>query len=653
MDEQLFTVTASGPKAARLDVFLLEALKEHLRAGTAPFCGAPNEADADMSAGETLPEQAAGGSGDCAAEDPLEEAFDETDAEDDASGLDSGADGTEDGTRGDATGMAAARARVPLTRAAVQKAVEEGRCAVNGSVRLQSSFRVRKGDTVTLRLPAPEGELVPEEGDVDVVYEDGALIVVNKAAGLTVHPCPSWPKETLIQRLASRYPELVAMGGLRPGIVHRLDRETSGLMAVARTESARLYLERAFAQRRTGKCYLALVRGVPPASGTCAEPLGRDPKRKTRRAVLPVREGGREALTDFETLGSTPDGSASLVRLHIHTGRTHQIRVHMATLGHPLLGDGTYGQKAARALAPRVMLHACALDLPHPGDGEHVQGERVRFLLRPPGDFTDTLYARSKRTLPVVITGCPGGGKSLVTSLLAKLGHRPYADADAIVTTLYGPDGEATRWLCDRFGPDMRAADGCCDRARLMELFTGRPDLRLEVEKLVHSLVLGNLKDFLEKANNDGLDWVPMEIPLYFECGWDRDVFTPKPLTLCVVAGREERGRRLAATRGWSEEKIAAIDGWQWDEERKARACDLVLVNEAGRDELEQRVADTVLPRIERRVREADEAVRSGWEDLIDRAVRTALDGYEAGPVVLTEPGVGGDRTGTRQGEEV
>ena len=211
-----------------------------------------------------------------------------------------------------------------VSRETLKKAISDGLCLVEGSVVTQPSRKVLPGQSVTITLPPAEGSLRAEQGDLDVLYEDESIVVCNKPAGLTVHPCPSCPEGTLIQRLASRYPSLLAMEGQRPGIVHRIDKDTSGLIIVALTEEARLKLTAAFAERRVWKEYLALASGSLPESGAVDSPIGRDPLHRVRMAVTPVSQGGREAHTRFTKFWEAPGGRASLLRVHILTGRTHQ-----------------------------------------------------------------------------------------------------------------------------------------------------------------------------------------------------------------------------------------------------------------------------------------------------------------------------------------
>ncbi|MDO5537112.1 MAG: dephospho-CoA kinase [Desulfovibrionaceae bacterium] len=506
---------------------------------------------------------------------------------------------------------AAARPCPALSREAVKKAVQAGLCTRNGQICTQASARLRAGDVITFAPPVREENLVPEDGPLSVIWQDDDLLVLDKPAGLTVHPCPSCPSGTLIQRVAHAFPEVAAMGGLRPGIVHRLDKETSGLILIARNEETRLAMTRAFAERRVHKEYLAVVSGCPEAAGSSRESIGRDPARKTRMACVPLSQGGRTAHTEYSTLWTSPDRQASLVRVRIHTGRTHQIRVHMTALGHPLLGDSLYCEGAHReaaGMAPRVMLHAFHLTFAHPRSGRELE-----FLLPPPADFRDCLLRCARQTQCAVLTGNPGSGKSTVRGLFAEHGAACIS-ADELVTGYYGPGGALAFWISGRLGPDLLAADGSVDKVRLMACLEERPAFRRELETQAHALVRSDIQSFFDDCRHRHLPRAVAEIPLYFECGWHRNGFSPTPLSIGVRAGLAGRRQRLAATRGWSEGKIDAIEGWQWEEERKLAACDIVLDNTNGLDDLEESFTRTLLPELDERMRAGDREF-SRWLD--------------------------------------
>lgn len=509
--------------------------------------------------------------------------------------------------------------RVPLSRETVKKAIAEGLCTRNGTVCTQASTRLKPGDAICLTLPAQTVDLVPEDGPVTIIWEDSDVLVLSKPANLTVHPCPSCPSGTLIQRVARVCPEIAAMGGLRPGIVHRLDKETSGLMLVARNEETRLALTKAFADRTVHKEYLAVVSGETASQGRVEDSIGRDPQHKTRMACVPLSQGGRTAQTEYTTLWTSPDKLASLVRVRIHTGRTHQIRVHMMRLGHPLLGDALYAGalgaagKDVAAMAPRVMLHAFHLQFTHPRTGESME-----FTLPPPQDIIDCLLERVAETQCLVLTGNPGCGKSTVRQLFAEAGF-PCVSADNLVTGYYGPGGALSSWLGTRFGEDVLREDGSVDKTKLMAVFSERPDVRHEVEELVHRLVRGDIQDFFDHCRQKHLVRAVAEIPLYFECGWHKRGFTPAPLSVGIRAGLEGRKERLARTRGWSDEKSAAIESWQWEEERKLAACDVVLNNTAGLDELRTSFNTVLLPRLDSAIACAQSSFRAALDELWKR----------------------------------
>lgn len=264
-----------------------------------------------------------------------------------------------------------------LSRSHIKKLILQGRVLIANQP-AKPSASAQPGDVITLHLPLLEADtLQPEMIPLDIIYEDRDLIVLNKAAGLVVHPGHGHTSGTLVNALLSRYPDLAALAqtdtdaAQRPGIVHRLDQETSGLMVVARTAQALRHLQRQFKARTVGKTYLALVFGQPAApEGIIDVPLGRDPRYRQKFAP---RSDGKAARTRYRVL-ETFDNYA-LLEIGLETGRTHQIRVHLAWLKCPVVGDTVYGrQKNALGLS-RHFLHAWRLRFEHPRSGESLQFE--------------------------------------------------------------------------------------------------------------------------------------------------------------------------------------------------------------------------------------------------------------------------------------
>ena len=391
--------------------------------------------------------------------------------------------------------------------------------------------------------------------------------------------------------------------------MHRLDKDTSWLLIVALDEPTRLALVSDFAGRRVRKEYLALVSGFPAEEGECREPVGRHPAVKVRMAVVPEERGGKAAHTSWKRLWSAPGWRVSLLAVRIHTGRTHQIRVHMAHLGHPLLGDALYAPRAVRAAAPRQMLHAWKLAFAHPHSG----GE-LRFACPPPEDMPQAALAACERTERVVMVGNPGSGKTALLLHLAGRGVSVFS-ADEAVAKLYARGGEAAQWFARRFGEGMLTPDGAVDRKALFAALCGEPDLYREVEALVHPFVRQELENFWRTRENAGDALALAEVPLYLECGWG-EFFSPAPLLVGVRCPLPERLRRLAAARGWTEVKAVALEGRQWPQDRKMAACDL-LVNNGGPPEALAALADNLLERLARlaeaRLRAERQKLESLW----------------------------------------
>jgi 23S rRNA pseudouridine1911/1915/1917 synthase len=284
---------------------------------------------------------------------------------------------------GERLDRALARRFGDLSRSRIKHLVEEGRLEVDGATITDPSWRVKPGQHCILTVPPPAtSRPEPQSIPLDIRYEDEHLVVLVKPAGLVVHPAPGNPDRTLVNALLAHCgTSLAGIGGVkRPGIVHRLDKDTSGLMVVAKTDLAHERLAADFAARRIERAYLALVWGVPTKrSGEIDAAIGRNPSNRKTMAV--VKRGGKRALTYYRVLRSF-DEVASLIECRLATGRTHQIRVHLAMLGHPLIGDPVYGRargrkrrlsdavRSALETFPRQALHAAKLGFVHPASGE-------------------------------------------------------------------------------------------------------------------------------------------------------------------------------------------------------------------------------------------------------------------------------------------
>lgn len=297
-----------------------------------------------------------------------------------------------EGSRRERADKVLAQAFPEHSRAAIQRAMEAGLVKVDGRI-IGQSHEVLAGQTLEFSLPETvAAELRAVDIPLDVIFEDKHLIVLNKAAGMVVHPGTGTGEDTMVHALLAHCAgELSGIGGVeRPGIVHRLDKETSGLLVVAKNDAAHRALADQFASRTLRKEYVALVSGVPRTDGGSIDrSISRHPVHRHR---MTTGEGGRPSRTDW-TVEKKFGNQAALVRCRIHTGRTHQIRVHLKSLGHPILGDATYGWKQNPALPvpPRVMLHAEHLVFTHPVSG------KVMDLTAPlPKDFRQLQTALRK-----------------------------------------------------------------------------------------------------------------------------------------------------------------------------------------------------------------------------------------------------------------
>lgn len=494
-----------------------------------------------------------------------------------------------------------------LSRSRVKKAVLAGLCRVNGRVCTDADARLDEGCVVELALAPAEAGVRPEEGELTVLYRDESVVVVNKPAGLTVHPCPSCPEGTLVQRLLAHFPELARQEGARPGIVHRLDKDTSGLLVAALTETARLALSGTFAARAVGKTYLALTRGVPEAEGAVDMPLGRHPTQKTKMAVIAESKGGRPASSSWRRLYADPAGRFALLAVSIHTGRTHQIRVHLAEIGHPLWGDRLYAPRDRHDPAPRQMLHAWKLAFPHPG-----RSESLTCVCPPPEDFTRTALELSRRMQRVVLTGTPGCGKSSVLRLLAAEGV-PVWSADAVVARAYRPGEDGWLLIRRRWGSRfLRGEDGPVDHAALAAALSEDDGLRRELEHLIHPLVFADMESFFSRAEAGGHPRAAAEVPLWHESRRQ----APDMVVVTVACPVVTRHERLREGRGWSDGWARTVDAWQWSERDKIAASHYVVDNGGPAEDLPGKVR-SLLKRLDERRAAADavlaDTLRALW----------------------------------------
>jgi 23S rRNA pseudouridine1911/1915/1917 synthase len=261
-----------------------------------------------------------------------------------------------------------------LSRSLVQKLLDEGRITVAGEVP-KASYKVQAGDEIIVRVPPPEPtEVLAEAIPLTIIYEDADIVVVDKPAGMVVHPAHGHPNGTLVNALLAHCPDLAGIGGeLRPGIVHRLDKDTSGLLIVAKNDAAHHHLQAQFQAHLVHKTYLALVEGVPEAAhGVIDAPIGRDPQHRQRMAIATgSSRGRREARTEYWIVEHF--AQHALVEAEPVTGRTHQIRIHLAFIGHPIVGDRVYGFRKQRLPLPRQFLHATRIAFTLPGSGQPVE----------------------------------------------------------------------------------------------------------------------------------------------------------------------------------------------------------------------------------------------------------------------------------------
>jgi 23S rRNA pseudouridine1911/1915/1917 synthase len=281
-----------------------------------------------------------------------------------------------------------------LSRSRLQKLIEEGNIQLNGQICTAKKTTVREGDRLEIIIPPAQPlELQPEAIPLEILYEDDDLIIINKPAGLVVHPAPGHENGTLVNALLSHCPNLAGIGGIqRPGIVHRLDKDTTGALVIAKTDYAHQHLQKQLKAKTARREYLGVVYGVPAQeSGTINLPIGRHKSDRKKMAVVAIEKGGREAITHWQILERL--GNYTLMQFRLETGRTHQIRVHSTQIGHPIVGDPVYSSgRSVGVNLPGQALHAWKLTLEHP-----LSGEIIEAIAPLPPTFTKLLEVLRKR----------------------------------------------------------------------------------------------------------------------------------------------------------------------------------------------------------------------------------------------------------------
>ncbi|MEA5508284.1 RluA family pseudouridine synthase [Crocosphaera sp. UHCC 0190] len=283
-----------------------------------------------------------------------------------------------------------------LSRSHLQKLIEQGNITLNNEVCTNKKIKVRLGDILQIFIPSPQPlALEPEAIPLDILYEDDELIIINKPAGLVVHPAPGHETGTLVHALLYHCSNLAGIGGVkRPGIVHRLDKDTTGAIVVAKTDFSHQHLQSQIKQKTALREYLGVVYGVPINkqedgqkidNGIINLPIGRHPVDRKKMAVVPIEKGGREAVTHWKTLERL--GNYTLIEFRLETGRTHQIRVHSSHIGHPIVGDPLYSSNHSIGVnLSGQALHAYKLSLVHP-----VTEEKIEAIAPLPGEFNKLL----------------------------------------------------------------------------------------------------------------------------------------------------------------------------------------------------------------------------------------------------------------------
>lgn len=476
-----------------------------------------------------------------------------------------------------------------FTRSQAGRVIRKGHVLVDGRICLKPAYKVSSSQGVKINIPVNKNNApVPVRGEIREVFKNDSILVLDKQPGLSVHPAHSIDEPTLTNYLLEKYPQLRnSESDERPGIVHRLDKDTSGLMVVALDSGIEEFLQSAFHDRLVDKRYLTLIKGcLDRPEGEINLSLNRDPRNKIRMAVV---RNGRPARTKYKVIYTGVDKKWSLVMVQILTGRTHQIRVHMSSLGHPVLGDSLYGgkidsfwggkEKLLQKLVKRQLLHSAELGFNLP----HIDKYQL-FFQAPPKDFKRAFLYLERGLQKVILTGSMGSGKSLAMSFLRDLKY-PVFVADECVHNLYQPGNDGWRMIRGRFGDRfIDGDDQPVNRIRLGAAVSRDRDILDELNHLIHPLVRQRLESFWLEHKDQRVAFA--EIPLAAESGMDTDA----DIVAGVYCPDELRFRRLADKRKLSRDQFIYLDSNQEKQSEKLRHCQLVIDNSSDEGNLKKKI---------------------------------------------------------------
>lgn len=470
--------------------------------------------------------------------------------------------------------------KADISRSMAKKAIELGNCLVNEE-EVKPDYKVRLNDCISYTPLIISNSLEAEEGELNILYQDDDYIIINKPPNLTVHPSPSQETNTLVHLLINHFPSIAQMEGQRPGIVHRIDKDTSGILIIALHDKARRAITELFATREVHKEYLALVHNVPQREQTIELPIGRHETVKTKMAV---KKSGKYALTDFKILHADTERNYALLAVRIHTGRTHQIRVHLSHIGLPLWGDKLYTSKVIKEVpaslkdrAKRQMLHAWKISFVQP-----LTHKEINIVCPPPEDMQDCIQMLRTKTQKYIITGNPASGKSTVLNVFKELGY-PTFSADAYVQELYKKNNAGTFLLHRLLGDSILTKEKEVDKQALFE-YMQVEETRKKIEALIHPLVYRAMFEFFQKHENNIEKKVFAEVPLYFESTTESN----KEYKVITVWTKEDICAKRLASRN-NKALYSFLNALHLSAEEKRAKADICIENSGTLEELKEK----------------------------------------------------------------